>query len=185
MRIAIYCSSKNNIEPQSVKFAEKIGDWIGSNNATLVYGGIDLGLMKVVANATKRSGGKVVGVVPATRQSAANKINDESIITNDLNDRKAKMIAMSDVFVVLPGGYGTLDEFISTFTFLSFVGDKNKEVIVVNVDSLFDPTMAQLRLMVERGLMEQQLLHRIKEVKTAEECCNLLDRLNKNLSERP
>lgn len=177
MRIAVYCSSKNDIAPHYIQAAQSIGEWIGGNGATLVYGGIDKGLMREVATAAKANGGKVVGVVPVTRQKNVCQLNDVNIIADDLNDRKAKLIALSDVYVVLPGGYGTLDELISTFTFLSFIGDNDKKVLVVNLDGLFDPIMAQLQLMIERGLMDMQLINNLKVAATAEECCQLLNAL--------
>ena len=79
------------------------------------------------------------------------------------------------MYVVLPGGYGTLDELVSTFTFLSFIGDDTKKVLVVNLDGLFDPVITQLRLMVERGLMDLRLMNNLKVVASAYECCQLLD----------
>ena len=76
MKVAVYCSSKSDLSSQFIESAKMVGEWIGSNNATLVYGGIDLGLMKEVATATKLHKGKVVGIVPVTRKSSYNKQND-------------------------------------------------------------------------------------------------------------
>lgn len=175
MRVAVYCSSKENVPHHYVQAAQVLGRWIGGSGATLVYGGISKGLMKEVASATKAEGGKVVGIVPVTRQKYASTLNDINIIADDLNDRKAKLIAISDVYVVLPGGYGTLDELISTFTFLSFIGNDTKKVLVVNLDGLFDPTISQLQLMVKRGLMDLRLMNNLKVVATADECCQHLE----------
>ena len=95
----------------------------------------------------------------------------------DLNDRKAKLILLGDVFVVLAGGYGTLDELISTFSFLTFAGDTHKTIILVNEDGLYDPILSQLNLMIEQNLLSTQNMSRLKVVANAQECCQLLETL--------
>ena len=177
MKIAIYCSSREDIDPQYIKSAEKIGAWIGSHAATMIYGGMNFGLMKVAATAVKSNGGRVVGVVPVTRKLDSSALNDETIIATDLNDRKAKIIMFSDVFVVLPGGYGSLDEFIATFASLSFVGNQSKTIILLNQNGLYDPTLQQFRLMIENKMMDPTLLQRVNVVATAQECCEMLELL--------
>lgn len=175
MRIAVYCSSRENL-PQSYKDdADLIGNYIGNRKHTLVYGGIGIGLMKVVASAVGRSGGRIVGVVPVTKRQMCNSDNDENILTRDLSDRKARMVMISDLFVVLPGGYGTLDELVSTFSFLTFIGDCGKRIILLNSDGLFNPLLSQLRLMAEKGLMNGDAIkERIMVVASAHECCELI-----------
>lgn len=178
MKIAVYCSSKENISPIYSEAAQIIGQWIGNHHATLIYGGMDLGLMKIIANEVKHNGGKTVGVIPVTRKSGRNILNDENIIVDDLNQRKAKMMMLANHFVVLPGGYGTLDEFISTFTSLSFAGNKSKKIILLNLNGLFDLTLAQLKLFVDNNLLDPKHMQHIKVVTSIQECCNILDQLN-------
>lgn len=181
MKVAVYCSSKNDIASHHVENANIVGKWIGINKATLIYGGINLGLMKEVADVAKSHGAKVVGIVPVSRKNNTFLRNDENIIVDDLNDRKAKMIMLADAFIVLAGGYGTLDEFISTLTSLSFANDKTKSIIVLNYGGLFDHTMAQLKLMAQNGLMNHDILQRVKIATTATECCNLLNQCKSHL----
>lgn len=174
MRIVVYCSSKENI-PQSYKDdAALIGNYIGINRHTLVYGGIALGLMEITAAAAHRAGGRVVGVVPVTKKQMSHKINDEDVLACDLNDRKAKMMMMGDLFIVLPGGYGTLDELVSTFSLLTFTGDTRKRIIVLNRDGIFNPILSQLQLMVDRGMMPAEHLSRIMTVTSGHECCEAI-----------
>ncbi len=181
MRIAIYCSSRDNV-PQCYKDdAALIGSYIGNRRHTLVYGGIGIGLMKVVASAVRQSGGRIVGVVPVTKRQMSNRDNDENILVRDLNERKAKMITISDLFVVLPGGYGTLDELVSTFSFLTFIGDCGKRIIIVDRDGLFEPFLSQLKLMEEKGLMSSDSLkERIMVVSSACECCELIGHIERS-----
>jgi uncharacterized protein (TIGR00730 family) len=174
MRIAVYCSSRTDIDLQYIQSAEAVGTWIGSHSATMVYGGMNFGLMKVVASAVKVSGGKVIGVVPISIKSGMNPENDETIFACDLNDRKAKIMMLSDVFVVLPGGYGSLDEFITTFAFLSFTSDSSKKIILLNQNNIYDNILQQMQVMIDNAMMDPALLQRIKIAVSAEECCVLL-----------
>ena len=114
----------------------------------------------------------------AAAASLKNVFDDELIQARDLNERKAKMLSLSDVFVVLPGGYGTLDEFISIFTSLAFADNKTKQIILLNQNHLFDNTLEQIKVMIQERLMEQELMWRVKVASTPQECCNILDELN-------
>lgn len=175
MRIAVYCSSKDDISEVYEHDAEMVGQCVASLGATMVYGGLDLGMMKVAAKAAKDCGGRVVGIVPIKRKEFINPMNDENVLALDLNDRKAKMELMSDVFVVLAGGYGTLDEWISTFSFLTFTEDMKKPIILLNRGGLYDPTLEQLRIMVEQSLLDPGQLCRIKVAADAEQCCAMIE----------
>ena len=180
MRIAVYCSSREEIDLCYKESAQIIGECIGSNSASLVYGGVDKGLMRIVSSAVKQKGSRVVGIVPVTRQNVRNVLDDEMIISSDLNDRKAKMLHLSDLFIVLSGGYGTLDEFISTFTSLAFAQNKTKQIILLNQNHMFDATMAQFQVMIKEGMMEKELLQRVKVVTTAQECCSMINQFIQN-----
>lgn len=183
MRTAVYCSSRDNVPEQYRLDAQAIGQCVANLGSTLIYGGLNIGMMRVVAQAAKDAGGRVVGIVPIKRKHHTNPINDENVMTLDLNDRKAKMELMSDIFVVLPGGYGTLDEMISTFSFLTFTADNSKPIVVLNTDGLYNPTMAQLQLMTERGLMDPDIMQRIQIADTAKQCCALIEQHCRHLQD--
>lgn len=174
MRIAVYCSSKEEIATIYRNDAEAIGRLVASLGATMVYGGLDVGMMRIAGRAAKSAGGRVVGIVPIKKKGLINPVNDENVLAMDLNDRKAKMELMSDIFVVLAGGYGTLDEWISTFSFLTFTDDAKKPIIVLNRDGLYDPTLEQLRLMVERKLLDPSQLDRIRVARDLDECRDMI-----------
>lgn len=180
MRIAVYCSSKDDISEVYKRDAETVGRCVASLGATMVYGGLDLGMMRVAAKAAKDSGGRVVGIVPIKRREHINPINDENVLALDLNDRKAKMELMSDIFVVLAGGYGTLDEWVSTFSFLTFTEDLKKPIIVLNRDGLYNPTLEQLKVMVDHSLLDSRQLCRIKVAADAAQCCSMIKQEFKN-----
>ncbi len=182
MRIVVYCSSKENIAQEYKDDAALIGNYIGNQKHTLVYGGIEMGLMNITASAVHDAGGRVVGVVPVTKKHLSHKYNDETILAFDLNDRKAKMMVTGDLFIVFPGGYGTLDELVSTFLYLTFIGDNKKEIIILNKDGLFDPTLSQLQLMADKNLMPREFISRIKIATTAHECCEIISNINQSCS---
>ena len=175
MRRAVFCSSRENIDERYKESARIIGEWIGNHSCTLVYGGVDKGLMHIVSSAVKKSGGRTVGIVPVSRLNLRNVSDDEMITSSNLNDRKNKMLLLSDLFIVLPGGYGTLDEFISTYTSLTFAGDSRKKIVLLNQNNLFDATLTQLQVMIKEGMMEEELLRRVKVVTTPQECCDYLE----------
>lgn len=144
MKIAVYCSSRNNLPQEYVNLAQSLGQWIGSNGHTLVYGGVNAGLMHITAQAVHDSGGHIVGIIPECFKHRADVLNDELITTRDLNDRKSRMIAMADAFVILPGGIGTIDEWISTLAQLTISDDDNRGIIVANHEGMYDGTIRQL-----------------------------------------
>lgn len=174
MKIVVYCSSKEEIDRVYKDDAAFMGCRIGASGADLVYGGIGKGLMSIVASNVLSAGGKVIGVVPASRREWAYEHNTETITACDLNDRKSRMMALGDAFVVLSGGYGTLDELISTFAYLTFTGDTCKKIVMINRDGLFDHVLDQLRLMASKGLMDAEIIERINIACDAEECCRIL-----------
>ena len=144
MNIAVYCSSRNDLPQVYVNMAEMLGTWIGTNGHTLVYGGVNAGLMHITAQAVHDTGGKVLGVIPEFFVHRADVLNDELITTRDLNDRKSRMIAMADAFVILPGGIGTIDEWISTLAQLTISDNDNRGIIVANHEGMYDGTIRQL-----------------------------------------
>ena len=143
MNIAVYCSSRADLPQQCAAAAHELGKWIGENGCTLVYGGVNAGLMHTVAQAAHENNAKIVGVIPQFFQHRADSLNDELIVSQDLNDRKAKMIHLAHTFVVLPGGLGTLDEWFATLSQLIVDGDSRK-IVVVNIDHVFDHAVEQL-----------------------------------------
>ena len=144
-KITVFCSSSQQLDQHYYEDAALIGEWIGRHDCTLVYGGSARGTMEVVARSTKESGGKVHGIIPQrfASQNMASECADEVTVTIDMHERKRKLLAESDVVVVLPGGAGTMDEFLD-----AYVGRKlgyiNAPIIVCNKGGFFNPLLAQL-----------------------------------------
>ena len=145
LKIAVYCSSRDGLPEEDEAVARATGEWIGRNGHTLVYGGVNAGLMHTVAQATHDAGGRVVGVIPERFAHRGDAVVDEMIATRDLSDRKMKMIEMSDLFVVLPGGIGTLDEWLSTLSQIMVNGeDDRRGIVAVNMHGLYDAQAQEL-----------------------------------------
>ncbi len=174
MNVAVYCSAAKELPQQWIDDATALGSWIGEHDCTLVYGGVGAGLMNVTAEAVKSAGGRVLGVVPEGRFGMQSDFNDESILVADLHERKQKMESLSNVFVALPGGCGTLDELIGTFSNLNF-SKIDKVAIVYNSEGIFEPFIAQLRLFESRGLMKSDAFDKLRVANTIEELLSLLD----------
>ena len=144
MKIVVYCSSQAGLEEKYQQLAAALGTWIGQNGHTLVYGGSNAGLMHITASAAHEAGGHVIGVIPEMFRHRIDPVCDEVVYTANLGDRKQYMIEHGDVFVVMPGGIGTLDEWMSTLAVMTIGNDDPRPVIVANIDGLYDATVQQL-----------------------------------------
>ena len=177
MNVTVYCSARRRAVEDYGSEVEKIGKYLGEAGHKLVYGGVDFGLMRVIAKATKEAGGEVLGVLPERRRQDECDFNDVTLHVPGLTERKEQMIQMADCFLVLPGGYGTLDEFFSSYAVLNFNYDKRRKIVVMNIDGIYDPIFALLRNMCDKGLFDPKHLSRIIAVTTADECIEALKSL--------
>lgn len=146
--VGVFCAASANLDVSYYEMAERFGEWLGAHGMTLVYGGANSGLMESVARGVKRSGGKVVGIVPRILE-AKRRVSgfvDENVPCEDLNDRKAIMVERSDILVALPGGIGTLDEVFTVMAAHS-IGYHDKRVVLFDTSGFWDSMVAVLREM--------------------------------------
>lgn len=144
MNVAVYCSSRSELEGRFIDAAKALGEWIGSHGHTLVYGGSNAGTMHTLASASHDAGARIIGVVPKCFENRADTLVDELVAVANLAERKACMIESAHLFVVLPGGIGTIDEWISTLAHLVVEGDSTRRIMVVNINGVFDNMLAQI-----------------------------------------
>ena len=131
--VAVYCGHQFGNNPEYARDAKKIGELLARNKITLVYGGGDVGLMGTVANAALENGGNVIGISTThvvSLQEPAHKEIDVNIV-DGLSTRKEEMFDLSDAFVILPGGIGTLDEMTDIMT-KQQVGESCKPIYMMN-----------------------------------------------------
>lgn len=106
-----------------------------------VYGGGDLGLMGAVATAVNENGGNVTGVIPQSLYNVVNKAVGTTVIVDTMHERKMKIYQISDAFLALPGGLGTLDELFEVLTWQQ-LGIHNRPVAILNIEGLFSPSVS-------------------------------------------
>ena len=153
MKICVYCASSPLASETLKNQATVIGEFIAENNHTLVYGGATGGLMDAVAEAVSQRNGEIIGIIPQLIIDNGRKSNlpTELIVVKDMNERKAKLKEISDVFVVLPGGFGTLDEFYDTIT-SGLLGYFDKKIYLVNYDNFFEGVIIMLKNAIRENL---------------------------------
>src|SRR4051812_12649231 len=143
--ICVFCGSSPGGDSAYLDAARRLGERIGAGGHAMVYGGGASGLMGEVTRAALGNGARVIGVRPTPLDHLERPQGGiEMIQTPDLFERKQKMIAMSDAFVVLAGGLGTLDEFFEVVT-TAQLGMHEKPIMVVNTKGYFDPLLALLQ----------------------------------------
>ena len=154
MRIAVFCSANENIDPEFFKMTEELGAWMAENHHALIFGGSNQGLMQCAARAVKEHGGHTIGVVPTLLEKGGkvSKYLDENIPSRTLSDRKDIMVKECDVAIALPGGVGTLDEIFCMAASKS-IGYHDKKVILYNMKGFWDYLTALLEDMARKGMI--------------------------------
>jgi len=177
MNIVVYCSSMEGLDEKYQQLARALGTWIGQQGHTLLYGGSNAGLMHITATAVHAAGGHVTGVIPEMFRHRIDPLCDEVVHTANLGDRKQYMIDHGDVFIVMPGGIGTLDEWMSTLAVMTIGNDDPRPIIVANLDGLYDATIRQLADMTASPLARGKRLDRTHVATTAASLIALLSDL--------
>ena len=138
-KLCLFCASSLGEDPKYRRATEELATSMVSNGFDLVYGGANVGLMGVAADTVLDAGGKVYGVLPkllTEREQPKERIT-QMFIVDTLAERKQKMFDLSDGFVVLPGGLGTLDELFEMMTW-AYLGTHHKPIGLVNLDGYYD-----------------------------------------------
>lgn len=140
--VCVFCSSSDRIAPRHFALAEALGENLAARQLTLVYGGGGVGLMGALARSASRGKGKIIGVIPdfMRAKELAFEDVDELVVTTTMRERKAEMEARSDAFLVLPGGFGTLEEVVEIIT-LKQLAIHHKPIVFINQCGFFDPLL--------------------------------------------
>lgn len=144
-KICVYCGSSPGNHPAFVRAARDFGKILAENGIGLVYGGGHVGIMGEIAQAVRKHGGEVNGIIPEflVEREHARKSEPGLIVTRDMHERKRKMFEMADAFVALPGGIGTLEELVEQLTWVQ-LGRHQKPVLVANIEGFWQPLCALL-----------------------------------------
>lgn len=160
-RLAIFCGSATGHNPVYSMAAKTLASAMFQTNTGVVYGGGRIGLMGVVADAMMELGGEVIGVIP--KKLMDKEVGHSNItqlhVVETMHQRKAKMAELSDGFIALPGGIGTLEEIVEVFTWLQ-IGYHHKPCALLNTEGYFDKFIAFADHMVDEGFLAEN--HRSK-----------------------
>lgn len=174
MKVCVFCGSGSGRESHYVEMGAKLGEMLANDDHQLVYGGASIGVMGALANACLDAGGTVYGVMPAKlverEVSHQNLTHFEEV--NDMHIRKRRMYELSDAFVALPGGMGTLDELCEIYTWAQ-IEYHAKPIFLLNHRGYFDFFLKHIERAIEEGFMstkDRDLLHIVTSVEELVVC---------------
>ncbi len=154
--ICVFCGSSHGAQPAYTVAARALASTMVKNDIELVYGGGNVGLMGVIGDTVMQSGGKVTGVIP--KPLMEKEVGHEGLtnlhVVADMHERKALMASLSEGFIALPGGWGTLEELFEVMTWLQ-LGFHEKPCAVYNVNNYFDSLLAFLGNATEQGFVKR------------------------------
>lgn len=154
--ITVFCGSSFGSDEIYKEQATLLGQTLAKQNIQLIYGGANVGLMGAVADGVLQEGGKAIGVLPHFLQSKeiAHQDLTELILVETMHERKTKMNDLCDGVIVLPGGYGTLEEFFEMITWAQ-LGLHKKPIAILNINGFYDDLIKLVQNMVDKGFLKQ------------------------------
>ena len=169
-RICVYCGSRTGQNPVYEAMARELGEKLVNSQIDLVYGGGRVGLMGVVSRTVMEKGGEVYGVIPRGLfgQEVADTEITELKVVGSMHERKALMEELSDAFIAIPGGWGTLDEFFEILTWAQ-IGIHRKPILLLNYHGFFEGLIGQTQHMIQEGFVAPQNLELLTVVATVDE----------------
>ena len=156
--LAVFCGSKTGINPIFIQHAKELGYLLAEKNITLVYGGSNKGIMGIVANAALENKGRVIGIMPKVlvdwehQHMGLTELHEVA----DMHVRKAMLYEKCDAAIILPGGFGTLDEFFEMLTW-NQLSIHDKKIFVLNSGGFYDHLISHMMEMEKQGLMRYKI----------------------------
>ena len=175
MNVCLFCGSASGNKKAYADAAIEIGSLIHQSGSSLVYGGGNIGLMGIVADEVMKLGGSVIGVIPdfLLQREVAHKGITQLEVVNSMHERKRRMADLSDVFIALPGGWGTLDELAEILTWKQ-LGLIQASIGLLNTQQYFNPLIQQMKLMVEEGFLNVKNLEQLNISESPRQLLNQL-----------
>lgn len=173
--IAVFCASADGIHPIYRAAATELGQALAQRNIGLIYGGARVGLMQAVAEGSLSHGGRVVGVIPEVlvNHEVAHDGLTELHITSNMHTRKAMMGERSDAFIILPGGFGTLEELYEVLAWQT-IGIHSKPIVLLNTNGFYDLMLTFLDHCLAEGMMTPKKREILLVANSVEEVFSLL-----------
>lgn len=156
--MCVYCSSSNNLPEKFYVVSKELGEKLAQKGFDMVYGGTTVGMMGVIANNALQNGAEVIGVIPERIASFGLKHPElaKVIVTKDMRERKATMEKYADVFVAMPGGFGTFEEIFEILV-AKQLGYHDKPVIFVNFDGYYDNMIKMFDTLYENNFAKEEM----------------------------
>ena len=157
--IAVFCGSSEGHDNHIIDTAYQLGQVLAEKDITLVYGAAKIGIMGKVADGVINNDGRTIGVIPhflKTKEIVHDDLT-ELIVTENMHDRKVLMYEKSDGFMIIPGGFGTMDEFFEITTW-GQLGLHTKPIGILNCNGFYDALIEQCKTMVTKGFLKQENL---------------------------
>ncbi|QQE10643.1 TIGR00730 family Rossman fold protein [Planctomycetota bacterium] len=169
-KICVFCSASDRVDDIYKNAARELGNLIGEGGHTLVWGGGKVGLMGEVARAAQVSGAELYGVIPESMQDVeiAYTDADELVVTQTMRERKGLMDAKSDVFIVLPGGIGTLEE-LTEIMVLRYLKYHDRPLVLVNINGFYKPFVKLMEHYVQEKFAKEKHLTLYEVVDSVED----------------
>ncbi len=178
--LCVYCGASERVDPLYFDLAEKMGKLIANNDFNLVYGGGRNGIMGRISNSVIEHGGIVVGVTTEHLDEREGKPEGlhELHVVDTMHTRKMQMFQKADAFIIMPGGYGTLDEFFETLTWKQ-LNIHNKPIIIANLNGYWDQLVALFNNVIATNFASPKHTKLIQVATSLEEVIDLANKLVK------
>jgi len=168
--LAVFCGSKTGNNPLFGEATRTLGQLMAENDIGLVYGGGSVGLMGLIADTVLQHGGKAIGVIPQVLVDweREHKGLTELFVVDDMHSRKKKMYDLCDAALVLPGGFGTLDELFEMVTW-NQLSIHDRQLFVLNTDGFYNDLRKHIHRMEQEGFLSQEAVDRLTFLEQPEE----------------
>ncbi|MFM7671620.1 MAG: TIGR00730 family Rossman fold protein [Bacteroidota bacterium] len=168
--VAVFCGSKDGNDPAYVTAARSLGEHLAKQKISIVYGGGSAGLMGSVADGALSKGGSVIGIIPKllVEWEVAHRNLTDLIVCDDMHRRKQMIYGRCDLAIILPGGFGTLDELFEVLTWNQLT-IHDKEILVLNTNGFYDHLLKHLQSLNEKGFLYQGAYEKLQVMNTPEE----------------
>lgn len=174
--VVVYCASSNNVENKFLEAAEFLGESLAYRGIRIIYGGGKIGLMGRLAKGVTKAGGQIIGIIPEFMiplELGNNEIT-ELIVVDSIHQRQSLMIEKSQIAIVLPGGSGTMLEFLEIISWKR-LGLAINEVILINLFGYYDELIQMLNKSIEYGFMSPEYINLWKTVPNVEGALEIID----------
>ncbi|MFZ9694863.1 MAG: TIGR00730 family Rossman fold protein [Chitinophagaceae bacterium] len=167
--VAVFCGSKKGNNPLFAAQASQVGRLLAKHQVRLIYGGGSAGLMGLIADEVMKGGGQVTGIIPKLllEWEVEHRGISELIICDDMHERKRKIYSKADAAIILPGGFGTLDELFEIVTWNQLT-IHDKSIFILNSDGFYDALIAHIEKMKAEDFLYEEAIKRLLFLKDPE-----------------